>query len=462
MMTEEQQEDQKTLRSFLEQVEQSPAQGAEYLVDVHPADSAEWLQDLEVEDLHPVFTLLATEYQAAVLEHAEESLQQAIVGSLPTTALKEVVEELPSDEAVDVLAQADDRIAEDVLESLEAETAKELRQLAAYDPESAGGVMTTDIVTVAVGARIGDAVKEVKREGEDAEDSLGVFVVDETGMPVGYLSDRALLTHTIHEPVAEAMVEPFLVTADEDQEEAANIISKYGLSALAVIDGSGVLLGVISADDAQDILAEEATEDVHRLVGTSGVQQTRLPIARRVMQRMPLMGVTVVGGLVSARILALIMPGASVASGADFEAVLRYLPLIIGLAGNVGVQSSTILVRAFATGEVEQERDVPVLVSEVGVGTVIGLLCGLATLFFASYMEWSSGPSWEFGFAVGAAMFVAVSWAALLGCLIPMTCRRLGIDPAIVAGPFLITLSDISGVGIYILVARALLGLGGG
>lgn len=460
-MTDSPRDETKTLRGFLERVEESAAGGSAYLAGVHPADAAEWLHDLETEDLHQVFSRLSTEYQADVLEHSEESLRQEIVEALPAPTLKEVVEELPTDEAVDVLAQADDRIAADVLASMSAEDAAELRQLATHDPETAGGVMTTDFVTVPLLARIGDAVKEVKKEGEDAEENLGVYVVDEAGRPLGYLSERALLTHSIHEPVKDVMVEPFLVAADEDQEEAANILSKYGLSALAVVGEGGALLGVVSAEDAQEILADEVTEDVHRLVGTSGVQQTRLSIRRRVFQRLPLMAVTVVGGLASARILGWVMPDSGGANN-ELEAILRYLPLIIGLAGNVGVQSSTILVRAFATGEVERERDFSVLLSEVAVGTVIGLLCGLATLFFASYMEWTDGPAWMFGFAVATAIFAAVSWAALLGCLVPMSCRRLGIDPAIVAGPFLITLSDISGVGIYILVARALLGLEGG
>lgn len=454
----EERDDSKTLRGFLDLVEQSPSRGTEYLRDVHPADAAEWLHDLAPEDRYQVFAQLAPDYQADLLEHAEEALRQELVVSLPARALKEVVEELPADEAVDVLAEVDDRIAADVLQSLSADTALELRQLAAHDPDTAGGVMTTDFVTVRLDARIGDAVKEVKKEGEDAEENLGVFVVAEDGVPVGYLPERTLITHSIHEPVKDAMVEPFLVTADEDQEEAANIISKYGLSALAVVADNGRLLGVISAEDAQDILAEEATEDVHRLVGTSGIQQTRLPIPRRVLQRLPLMAVTVAGGLTSARILGWMSPTPAGSTG-GMGAILRYLPLIIGLAGNVGVQSSTILVRAFATGEVERERDAAVLGSEVMVGMLIGLICGVATLFFAATLEWGDAPAWRLGFAVATAMLAAVSWASLLGCVVPMTCRRLGIDPAIVAGPFLITLSDISGVGIYILVARELIGL---
>lgn len=444
-------------KPFLEALESQPARAAALLGEAHPADAALWLLDVDEDDGWGAFSVLAAEQQAHILEFAEEDLRHELVARMSAADLRPVVEELPSDEAVDVLAQADDSIAEDVLEALPGEEAQELRELAAYEPDTAGGVMTTEFVAVTIGDRIGDAVKAVKKE-EDAEENLGVYVVDEDDLPVGYLSDRALLTHSIHDAVAEVMVEPFIVAVDEDQEEAASIVSKYGLAALAVVGDGGALLGVISADDAQGILEEEATEDVHRLVGTSAVQQTRLPVRKRVLQRLPLMAVTVAGGLLSAKVLALFVPLDSSGSE-DTAAILRYLPLIVGLAGNVGVQSSTILVRAFATGEVERDRDLEVLGSEVSVGTLVGLFCGFITLFVAAWMEGAAEPNWALGYSVGVAIVAAVAWAALLGCAVPMGCRRLGIDPAIVAGPFLICLSDISGVGIYIVVASLLIGL---
>jgi magnesium transporter len=167
------------------------------------------------------------------------------------------------------------------------------------------------------------------------------------------------------------------------------------------------------------------------------------------------MGVTVAGGLASARLLGEFMqPGGESPIN---EAILRYLPLIVGLAGNVGVQTSTILVRGFATGEVEREREAEVFTSEVAVGALIGALCGLVTYLFAAWLEGSTGQGAALGFSVGAAVFVAVTWASALGGAVPMICRRMDIDPAVVAGPFLITLSDISGVAIYMVVAELML-----
>ena len=423
------------------------------LAEAHPADAAHWLQDVDGENARLTFAELDADQQAAVLEQADEALTHELALHLSPGALKEIVEELPSDEAVDVLAEVDERVAEDVLDALEDEEAQELRALRAYDPESAGGVMTTDFVTVDSDAHLLDAVKALKEEGEEDEEGLGVFVVDGKGRPIGYLTEHTLLSKRVHDPVSAAMSEPYLVSDDEDQEVAASILHRYDLQALGVVDADGALVGVISEEDARDVLADEFTEDVHRLVGTGVEQQTRLPVLRRVRQRLPLMGVTVLGGLASAKLLSLVVPPGY--AGGEFEAVLRYLPLIVGLAGNVGVQSSTILVRAFATQEVERDRELSVLGSEVAVGGLVGLACGAMTFPIAGLLE----ANWGLGGAVGVAIVAAVAWAALLGCVVPMGCRRLDIDPAVVAGPFLICLSDVSGVGIYIVVASLLIGL---
>ena len=452
-----------SFKEFRQVLAESPSRAAAAVVEVHPADTAQWLQDVPDEDGWQVFCALSTELRAEVLEYADEALRASFVPRLSAHDLTQLAEELPPDRAVDVLSDADDRVTEDVLEAIPIELAKELRELISYPADSAGGVMTSDFVTVHPGMHVGDAIKEIRQE-DGSEEDIGVFVIDDDERPVGYLSDRALLSTPIHTPVEEVMADPFTIRASEDQEEAATLLAKYNLSALAVVDEAARLVGVISAEDAAEIYESEVDEDILKLVGTAPgeTQQTRLSIPARVRQRMPLMAVTAAGGLLSAWILEVALGvgerGApEVSDGGSGAAILRYLPLIIGLAGNVGIQSSTILVRGFATGEVEPDREGKVLLSEVGVGATIGLMCGLITFFVASWME---EGIWMhiFGAAVGSAVAVAVLWAALLGCVVPIGCRRMNIDPAIVAGPFLICLSDLSGSAIYILVARALLG----
>ncbi len=441
--------------AFREVLAESHSRAAVLLADVHAADASEWLRDSDDEDRHRVFAALSATIQAEILEFADESLKQDLVARLDAKHLGRVLIELPSDEAADILNDADDRLANDALERLEPDAARELRSLLAFEPDSAGGVMATEFVAAAAGQRVGDVVKEVRKEGEDAEPDLGVFVLDQERRPIGYLSDRALLTNSIHAPVEDVMVEPFVIAAGDDQEVAAQTIAKYGLDSLAVVDANGGMLGVISADDAADILEEEVSEDFARLTGTGSDRlQTRLPVLVRVRQRMPLMALTVCAGLASAKILAWALGSTVHGTGGTSEAILRYLPLIVGLAGNVGVQSSTIFVRGFATGEVDPDREWAVFGAEWCTGATIGFLCGVVTWLVSSFIE-SQGPP-GLGIAVGTAVAMSVGFAALLGGLVPIACRRLGFDPAIVAGPFLIALSDVSGSAIYILVARAI------
>lgn len=443
-----------------------PGALAELLGGVHPADLAEWLQELEPDEAWAAFSALDTESRTEVLQCASDALLEELVPRLQTPELVSVVENMPADEVVDLLAVAEEPVVEEVLAEVDLERARRLRELAHHEADTAGGLMTTEFPYVQTGTRIGDAIKEFKQKDEEVpEDATGIFVVDAEHRPVGYLSGHDLLTNRIHDAV-DGVMETDLVTVSpsDDQEDVAHRMLKYGLEAVPVVDGAGVLVGVVTADDLHEVLEEEVEEDILKLVGAAPVDQTRLPVWRRVRQRIPLQLLTVLGGLVTAYILSLALGGGAEGSQSGVE-LLRYLPIIIGIAGNVGIQCSTILVRAFATGEVQPERELSVLGAEVLTGLCIGILCGASTALVASFMEAGKdgGPQWLFGAAVGSAIAVAVVWAALLGCLVPMVFRRLGIDPAVVAGPFLITLSDVSGAAIFMGVARLVLsGAGGG
>lgn len=444
-----------------EALEKNTSEVGRILDRVHSADLAEWLQALDRDEARRVLRELDTEERAELFLFAEDATVKVLVDLLDADQLVEIVEELPADEVVDLLALADDAKSEEVLRQVDLERAKGLRELLAYDEESAGGLMTTDYVAISDDANVGDAIREIRaEEGPAGEEEIGVFVVDAEGRPVGYVSDRDLLTTKIHTPVREVMETDLIVAqVGDDQEEIANLVAKYSLAALPIVDDAGVLIGVVSAEDAMEVLHEEAEEDIYRLVGTSKEDPTRLPVLTRVRHRLPLQALTVVAGLLTAYILDKALEGEGRSETTD---ILRFLPIIIGLAGNVGIQSSTILVRAFATGEVSQERELSVFGTETLTGFLIGLICGAATMGVATWMQGGGAEGLQFGIALGIAISVAVTWAATLGCAVPMVCQRWGIDPAIVAGPFLIALSDISGATIFVGVAAVIApGVGG-
>lgn len=443
-------------RQLEEILEHRPEDLAEYLPTVRIEDLAVWMADLDEVGTLRCFETLELERQAELLQEVDDHLQEVLTRSMEAEQLIDIVEELPPDEAADILGLTEDEVGEEVLRKVEPELAEDLRQLASYPNDSAGGIMTTEFVTIPIDVRVGDAIKLLKSEDATASDELtGVFITDEQDRPVGFVSDHDLLTHGIHTPVAEIM-ERDIISVDvlSDQEDAANLIQKYGIENLPVVDSEGRIHGIVTADDAHEVLQVEASEDMLRLAGSSQTLLTRLPVLARVRHRVPLQIVTVAGGLLTAYILGQAFPSGG--GEASTGALLRYLPITIGLAGNVGIQCSTILVRAFATGEVEPEREWSVLGSEVVVGLLMGVLCGLLTGLVAAGIETST----YFGLALFAAILLSVTWAALLGCLVPMGCRRMKIDPAVAAGPFLITLSDISGATVFVVVAQAILRLG--
>lgn len=439
--------DQDTLRRFLE--------------EAHAADLAEWMEDLGDAELARVLQVLDVEAWSEVMKFADDDVGARILGHLSHDQVVAVVEELPADEVVDLLALTDDERTEQILRSVDFERAQGLRKLALYDEDSAGGMMTVEYVSVGAEANVGDAIKLIKSEDSPAaEEAGGVFVVDPSGAPIGYVSDRELLTTPIHTAIRDVMEENVItVRVNADREEVGRLFLKYSFSAVPVVDMRGALIGVISDEDAQEVIQEETQEDFTRLIGTSPEElQTRLPVLQRVRHRIPLQVLTVAGGLLISWALAKVFPSGETGEPEGVD-LLRYLPIIVGLSGNVGVQSSTILVRAFATGELTREDDSSVLRAETLVGFLIGIICGLAVMSVAALTESVPSP-WHFGFAIGLAVSVAVTWASVLGCVVPIGCQRLGIDPAIVAGPFLITLSDISGTMIFVGIAWTLLGLG--
>lgn len=428
-----------------------------FLEELHPADLVDLAGELEPDELDRVLAHLDNEECAELFKFADDDLAREIFGHFSVERAVEIVELLPADEVVDLLALAEDERADRILRSVDFERAQGLRKLARYDEETAGGLMTVEYVSVDQDANVGDAIKLIRtEEGPAADEEGGVFVLDEAGRPVGYVSDRDLLTTPIHTPISEVMnTDLVTVGVQADQEEVGRLFMKYSFPALPVIDARGALIGVISSEDAQDVVQEEAEEDIGLLVGTSpeGLQ-THRPVLERVRHRIPVMGVTVGGGLLIAWLLGEAFPESKQGGNTD---ILRYLPIVLGLSGNVGMQSSTILVRGFATGEVTQDRLSSVVRTEVLVGFLIGVACAIITMGVAPFSEASTANPMQFAAAISAAICVAVTWSTLLGCVVPIGFERIGMDPAIAAGPFFMTLSDLSGSCIFLGVSSLLL-----
>jgi magnesium transporter len=414
------------------------------LDELHPTDVADVLEELDIDVRKRVFQLLDNEVAIRVLDELDDDAKQELVGELERRKLQTLVADMPTDEAADMLALLPPGRTEEVLDAVEADHALDLRELVEYPPESAGGIMTKDYLAVTAQQTAQDAVDAI-RNTPNAEVINYIYVIDAGERLVGVLSLRDIL---LAKPGSRletiAKTDVVSVETGTDQEEVARVLDKYDYAALPVVDGNGILRGVVTYDDAIDVMEAEASEDIYLLAGTAAQRPTREPAPKRVILRLPWLLITLVGGIISSRIM--------LSFGQALEAVVSitfFVPVINGMGGNVGLQSSTVVVRGLATGEVHMSRVASVLLKEIVVGAMIGLICGSAVGIFALFTL--TKP--ELGLAVAIAMFCGITVSALTGTAIPLVCEKLGIDPALAAGPFITTLNDITCLTIYLATA---------
>lgn len=417
----------------------------------NPQDLAELLEDLDPDDKIRLVEALETETAAEVIDETDGPSREHVLSAFTTEKISEIVEALPPDEGADLVSDLPDEQRDEVLEGIEKKRADDVRELLAYPPDSAGGVMTTEFFTVLETDSVQSALTTL-RETPKSETFVDLYVTDVQGKLIGSVAVRDLLEHDPTASIAPLLDrEPVSVTPETDQEDVAFAVTKYNLNAVPVVDDNGVLRGVITVDDVIDVIEDEVDEDMYRMAGTASRDPSREPLLKKYLKRMPFLATTFVGGVTTIIIHHLFRTTTE-----EIVAIAFYVPLIIGLSGNVGLQASTIMVRGFATGDVELHEIMRLLPLEVGTGFLIGLsfgtLCGGVTYFLAS----SLGATPVLGIVVGVAMTLGTTFAASFGTLIPAFCEWVGIDPAIAAGPFIVTLIDAFVVTLYLAIAAAL------
>jgi magnesium transporter len=422
------------------------------LESYNPIDLAEVLKDLEDEGKVRLFLSLGPEARALVLDETDAESRETILASLDVPAISDVVEEMPPDEGADILQQLPEEKGQEVLGEVEQDLAEELSELTRYGKDTAGGMMTTDFVEVDVAATVGEALQKV-REEEEAEHVSEVYALDARGRLRGTVDIKTLLERPPDERVSVAMTsDPLSVALDTDQEDVANLVNKYNLPALPVVDVEHVMKGVITLDDVLDVIDEEVDEDMLRIAGTLSRDLVSVPIRKKYVNRLPFLFTTFVGG-----ILTIVIQYSFRFTTDQLVAITFFIPIINGLAGNVGLQSSTIMVRGFATGEIGLDRIHKLLPIEATTGALIGLtfgvLCGVVTAVFAGALNSTA----LLGVVVGVSLAAATTMASVIGTAVPAFCERVGIDPAVSAGPFIVTLLDTAALLVYLGFATALL-----
>ncbi len=430
----------------------SEIQGVELreLSSLLPADIAEIIKGLYDERKKAVFPCLSPKIASDVLLELDEESMAQILESLEDKKLIEIVKEMETDDAADFIATLSNENAKNILNSIPVEESTEVKKLLKYPEDSAGGIMQTELISINEHTTVKEAIDQLKAFSKNTEDIHNVFVTNEQGKLTGILPINKLILNSSDTPVNRLMnKEPISVDATVDQEEVAQIFKKYDLVSLPVADKDGKLLGRILVDDIVDVLEEEATEDILKIAGTD---EEELLFSHSVFRiagfRLPWLLYSLFGGLITG-----VLIWAFKVTLKEVLSLALFIPVIMGMGGNVGTQSSAIVVRGIATGRINTLNFFKLLLKEIKVGLFLGLICGSIAGFAARILHANQG----LGVVVGLSMFLAIFSAALLGSLIPMIFHRLKIDPAIAGGPIVLALSDIVGLSIFFGLATMLL-----
>lgn len=418
----------------------------------YPADIAEVIKYLTDSEKRMVFGLVKDPEKAAdVLSELDISDSIHLLSGMTEEQITMILKEMSSDDAVELVSNLPEEISTRVLQLMEQEDQKDVEDLLKYEEKTAGRIMTTDFFALNEDTTAEDAMKAI-RENSEAEMVFYIYVVDERGHLVGVVSLRQLVIVPPKTRLKEIMATDVIsVTTEMDQEEVARTVERYDFLAIPVVDDKNHLMGIITVDDVIDVLREEATEDIMKMVGTKEEEYVYHDKVTRVARlRLPWLITNLFGGLLTGYIMWLFKVTIK-----DMLALITFIPVITGMGGNVGVQSSSIMVRGFATGKVSFDRVKLFLVREILIGFMMGIICGIV-VGLVGYI-WHH--SFILGLVVGIAMMAAMTVAATMGTLVPTFFRKIHVDPAIASGPFVTTSNDIVGILIYLATATIFLRL---
>lgn len=425
----------------------SVTEAVELLDSVHPADQADLFLHLE-EGLRETFlSLLSAEGLAQLLGYLDEDDREDVIAKMPRASLARVLDRMDNDEAVDILQALPPAEAARVLANMN--TASEIAPLLEHAEESAGGLMTRGYVALHKDMTAQEAVTFLRLRRPFAEETYYLYVLDAGNRLEGVVNLRQLIVADPQTRIGDIMTRDVIsVAPGTDQEECARLIQRYRLRALPVMDEGGRLQGIITADDLMEVISEEATEDMYKMAGVGVKEWVFSPLRESVARRIPWLAFNMIWAFAAASVI-----NAFEGTIDRVAALAIFMPMIAGQAGNAGIQTATIVVRSMALGEVGLGDVLRVLSKEWSMGVVKGVLFGLVL----GAVAWAWKGNETLGIVAGLAMFLNMLVAATGGVLVPMTLRRLGLDPATIAGVFDTMLTDLMGFLIFLGLATLLI-----
>ena len=443
-------------------LEEEPASVAGETEELHPRDLADVVEAMPEERVAALLRALPAERSAQVMEYLEEELRTRLLEAMTPRDAANIVVEMTPDDRADILEELTEEAAEEILAQIPEEERRETERLLAYDPDSAGGLMTTEFISVPQTITVDDALRRVRalaREGRQ-EAMYAIYVTDEAGRLSGFMSLRELLAAPEGSRISEnAWEEVVTVRATAPQEEVARLTSEYDLVAVPVVDDDDRLLGVVTVDDVIDAIEEEHSEDVQKLGGMEALEEPYMSVGflAIIRKRLGWLCVLFAGSLLTATVIGRFQ------TELDRAVILSlFVPLIISSGGNSGSQATSLIIRAMALEEVTlgdwwrvARRE---LLSGLVLGGVLGML-GFGRIYLWHQLGWQTQEHPVLlGLTIGGALLGVVTFGSLTGSMLPFLLRRLGLDPASASAPLVATLVDVTGLMIYFGVAVLLLG----
>lgn len=440
-----------------ELIRENPAELAAAVANLHPADVAELLDDLPTEDRLILFEALPTEQGAAALSELKGETLRLILHRASPAKLGAELDRLPADDVTFLLEHLTQRQREAILEKMSPRDAAEVQRLLKYPPRTAGRLMTEKFATIRPAWTVAETLDHLKRIDPEVETVQSLYAVNEDGRLVGYVSLRSLLPAPPDRRIADMMERRLLtVHTDTPQAEVARMVSKYDVHAIPVVAEDNKLLGIVTVDDAIDILIEEQTEDALHMGGVSATEET---VEQGYFSTKPFRNVRLRFNWLLLLFVTETLTGTVLrhyeSELAKVVALSFFIPLLIGTGGNSGSQTVTTIVRGLAVGDIRMRDFWRVVGRETGSGLVLGLMLGLVG--FGRALLW--GSTVPLAMTVGVSVLAILIWANAVGSMIPMLATMFKIDPTVMSAPLIATLVDATGLIIYFTIAKSFLGL---
>jgi len=418
----------------------------------HAADLALVLGSLSIQNQRKLFTLIKDiELRGEIFSNIDADTFLNIVDAMDLDEIVDILDLMPKDDVADLLGRLPVEKSDAILKKMKREGSEEVEGLLHYEDDTAGGIMVPEFIALRENTTADEAIHSLQKEHMDVEMPFYLYVVDENGKLIGVSSLRQLVVVPPDTPLKDFMItDVFAVKTDMDQEEVARIVARYDILAVPVVDDTNKLVGIVTVDDVIDIIREEATEDILKMVGAGEEFIETKSIFKNIKMRMPWLFASCVGGIIASFII-----GYFQSSLSRLAYLAAFIPVIMGMGGNIGVQSATITVRGLATGRLNIRDIWSVVSKQLLVGMLLGLFYGIVVGTVAKLKY--TGVLFALSVAIG--VFSSMTMAAFAGSLVPMTLAKINVDPAIASGPFVTTAIDIISVTFYFVIATTLLGI---